>query len=488
MKKLIVGLFVLALVAIPAAAMAAKAVDIDIGGYTKLEMYWDSAQMGKNLNTPAPRNNSAIPAQTGRFNATAQSSRFNFKIKGPKLWGAETSGYIEIDFDQQGDARQSASNSYVPRMRHAFFRMNWAQVEILMGQYWGMFCNFYPETIQDGPLQFHGQATQRIAQARVTFKSGPWTFAGLVGAPYDPANANDNPTASSAQSGFGTDYVGTLNTGLMGQRAEIPQFHFSVNYEKDLWGKAAFYGRPRAFTVNAAVGFAGIRYENGVFTNAAGVFNTRTWGQNAFSGVIRGVQRDNQSLYPWVMQVSTFIPVIPTRTPNLAGTASVSLQFYVGHGLSLIGLGRDQDNTYFELQNINTNFAAADPRAWEYDRRLRKEYGGYLQAQYYFNNQWFISYLYGFAKPWGISQDRNLTAQIFQANNPAGYIYASNQDQVRFWQEHDIILYYRPIKAFKFGVGYTYVRTDYFQKTTVGSRISDYGDNHSVRFAGWFYF
>ena len=33
---------------------------------------------------------------------TAQGSRFNFTIKGPKLWGATTTGFIEMDFDGSG--------------------------------------------------------------------------------------------------------------------------------------------------------------------------------------------------------------------------------------------------------------------------------------------------------------------------------------------------------------------------------------------------
>jgi hypothetical protein len=57
--------------------------------------------------------------------------------------------------------------------------------------------------------------------------------------------------------------------------------------------------------------------------------------------------RDDQYLDPWVVQVTAFIPVIPTRTPNLAGTASLTAQFYVGAGLSAFGMGRDQDNSYF---------------------------------------------------------------------------------------------------------------------------------------------
>ena len=42
--------------------------------------------------------------QHGRFTMTAQESRFNFTIKGPKLWGATTTGFIEMDFDRLSDA------------------------------------------------------------------------------------------------------------------------------------------------------------------------------------------------------------------------------------------------------------------------------------------------------------------------------------------------------------------------------------------------
>jgi hypothetical protein len=53
-------------------------------------------------------------------------------------------------------------------------------------------------------------------------------------------------------------------------------------------------------------------------------------------------------------------------------------------------------------------------------------------------------------------------------------------------------LWYRPIQALKFGVEYTYVRTDYFQKRTNGlggaSASSDVGENHRLMFGGFFFF
>ncbi len=77
---------------------------------------------------------------------TAQESRFNFTIKGPKLWGATTTGFIEMDFDAQcRSAGCPATNSYTPRLRHAMFRLNWPETELMFGQYWGMFSEYGPE-------------------------------------------------------------------------------------------------------------------------------------------------------------------------------------------------------------------------------------------------------------------------------------------------------------------------------------------------------
>ncbi|MBW1917971.1 MAG: hypothetical protein JRI57_08120, partial [Deltaproteobacteria bacterium] len=55
-------------------------------------------------------------------------------------------------------------------------------------------------------------------------------------------------------------------------------------------------------------------------------------------------------------------------------------------------------------------------------------------------------------------------------------------------QHYYLALYYRPVQALKFGLEYTYVRTDYYQITTVQSERSDWGDNHRLMFGGFFFF
>src|SRR5665648_790180 len=96
MKKFLVFAVVLALL-VPSLALA-KA-EFSLGGYIKLDAFWDSDNtVQKNMNATPARNNADGPKH-GRLRFTSQSSRFNFTIKGPKLWGATTTGFIEVDFD-----------------------------------------------------------------------------------------------------------------------------------------------------------------------------------------------------------------------------------------------------------------------------------------------------------------------------------------------------------------------------------------------------
>jgi hypothetical protein len=542
MKKffLLTCLGALALLALPAAGEAAKAGDFDFGGFIKLETFWDSTQMGKSLQTAVMRRNAAQPNRVGRLRMTPQGTRPWFVIRGPEVFGAKTQGYIEFDFNADGDTRQSASNAFRPRMRHAWFRMDWpGGWQLLFGQYWGVFSNFYPECINDGPYMNHGHPTQRIPQVRLTYKTGPWRFSGLVGVNYDPAGDNVvgvyNTLIGSQAASVNT------NAALWGQNSNFPQFQAEVAYEKDLWGKAAFRGRPRPFVVNVGGGVTSINYQGGSLAGAA------TWGGvpwrpvgapgtgDQYTPIGLGTAAsprlvvNNQTLTPWVVQATMFIPILVTKTNNLKNTASLTVQFQIGQGQSFIGNGRDADNTWFRYDSPGNRWnpgaawagGAQAPITQEllYRRHLTKKYGGYIQGQYYLTNQWYVSYTYGFAKPYGVTRSRNgalasgpLGSGItgLDAANLDGYEYATVTDQTRMWQEHQINLFFSPIKAFLFGVGYSFMQTDYFQITssspvtfvaaggvapnfgapTANSsyRATRTGQNHSIRFGAWFYY
>jgi hypothetical protein len=365
-----------------------------------------------------------------------------------------------------------------PRLRHAWFRFDWpGGWQLLMGQYWGVFCNYWPDTVQSGPLFGHGMATQRLPQIRVTYKTGPWTFIGLAGVPND---GTDNTVAAF------NDVNGNLwlpGTGAFeGGRTSMPQFGLQLIFEKDLWGKAAFFSRPRGFSASLSFGIQRTKYDGGRINNV------QTWGQNNYGGFFVDLTplQEDQTLVPWMVQASLFIPVMATHTKDLRGTASLQLQFYVGQGLRAFGNDFLGGSNSFFVYDQPTADGYAPPFTPVYKRKLMKRYGGYIQGQYYFNNEWYLSYLYGFAKAYGVTQDRSPYLQAIGVNE--GYEFATGGDPIKFIQEHDISLFYRPSKNFKFGLSYTYLQTDYFQITTVSSSQTSDGDNHRVQFAGWFFF
>ena len=220
------------------------------------------------------------------------------------------------------------------------------------------------------------------------------------------------------------------------------------------------------------------------------------------------LQNGQQYLDPWCVQGTLFIPVIPTHSANLAGTASLSAQWWIGQGVSFVGGNRDNDNSWFEFSGIkqSVNAAGAVVNATVYDRKLMNQYGGYVQGQYWFTNQWFVNATWGMIRNFGI--DTGTSALLAgQAGNPAGYKYASNNDQQKLNNEFDLTLWYRPIEAFKFGLQYSYDRSIFLQKinnpqsaTGVGPLVpaqvqgqpaagaKDVGEAHRVQFVAFMFF
>ena len=190
MKKTVLILVVLALL-VPAGALAAT--EFSLGGFIKLHTFWDSSQEIKNANFSIARNNDQL-FHHGRFHMTALNSLFNFTIQGPNLWGATTTGFIEMDFESAQDPQVSNTHSYIPRLRHAMFRLNWPETELMLGPVTGP-CSV--STVLRSPrmrgLNNHGRARSRVPQIRLTQKfAGAWTVAAAILKPFDPAATDTN--------------------------------------------------------------------------------------------------------------------------------------------------------------------------------------------------------------------------------------------------------------------------------------------------------
>ena len=155
MKKTILILVVLALL-VPAAALAAT--EFSLGGYIKLDSFWDSTQEGKNMAGVIQRNNDP-QFHHGRFKMTAQETRFNFTIKGPNLWGATTTGFIEMDFDSVCGCTGHSTSSLYPAAAARHVPPELARDRTDVRPVLGMFCEYGPETVQDSAYNNFGFAS-----------------------------------------------------------------------------------------------------------------------------------------------------------------------------------------------------------------------------------------------------------------------------------------------------------------------------------------
>jgi hypothetical protein len=484
-KRTFLILALVAALALPTAAMAAA--EFSLGGFIKLDAFWDSTQEGKNMNAAIVRNNNTAPTaaslgnrsefQHGKVRFTSQGSRFNFTIKGPKLWGATTTGFIEMDFDSfeegavssyaagaavtQRGGGTTTSNSYTPRLRHAMFRLNWPETELLFGQYWPFMAQWYPEVAQDGPMMMTGTPTARIPQIRLTQKFlGVWQVGALVGS----ANAITGSETYSL-----TDRAG-------GDSTEAPQVQVQAQFAQDLWGKAAWYGKPTPFTAQVNFG-----WQRSITQGEELARTLLVTGQSNYSTVAARTRHEYQD--PWMAQANLFIPLIPTHSANLAGTAALQTTWWMGQGVEAFGMATfgSQLYRYSGRDNLGRLFYEVD---------LMSRWGGQVQAQYYFTNQWFLTGAWGFSKAFNVGafQTSGQAATDLVTNGMANAFAA---DAVNYHQEYNLCLWYRPITAFKFGLQYAYNRTNYFQgvgQTVSQDNFTKYGEAHRVEFVGLFFF
>lgn len=155
------------LLSVPAQAADIKIGDTDIkvGGFLKGNIRYvggDIPYMPNWIGSGAVNSEDAKRTQM-----SAQESRFNAKIK-----KGDVSGYVEIDFVGSAQGNGVVTNSYSPRLRHAFLKYQ----DVTFGQTWSTIINTstFPETADlGGPLV--GEAMMR--QTLLRYQYGSWKFA-----------------------------------------------------------------------------------------------------------------------------------------------------------------------------------------------------------------------------------------------------------------------------------------------------------------------
>jgi hypothetical protein len=207
-----------------------KAHSYKFGGYVKSDViyskYGDGASAGAGRDFYIPGTIPVGGVGESYLDFSAKESRVNFRSEHNLDNGAKMTTFFEMDFmlSSQGDER--ISNSYSPRVRHAFLTYNnW-----LFGQTWMTFFNVgaLPEN-----LDFVGPAESTIfgRQAQIRYTNGPWQFA-----------AENSFTTITPYGGGGRIGADT---------SHIPDFVGRYNYSGD-WGTFTVAGIYRQLRYEAA--------------------------------------------------------------------------------------------------------------------------------------------------------------------------------------------------------------------------------------------
>ena len=191
-----------------AAAPSSGGSSVSIGGYIKLDAmvsdYSDgraaTAGIGEDFLVP-----STIP--TG---GESGDPKTHFSAKESRIWikgqtqtdAGLIKGHIEMDFQGSAQGDERISNSYSPRIRHAFFTWD----KWLFGQTWSTFFNVsaLPDLLDFvGPV-----STIFVRQPQVRYTSGGWMFAAE-----NPSSTLYNDAGSSSDSNQFPDLIARYNFG-----------------------------------------------------------------------------------------------------------------------------------------------------------------------------------------------------------------------------------------------------------------------------------
>jgi hypothetical protein len=150
------------------------------GGYIKLDGMWsdysdgdmDPGSAGSQFYIPATIPVGGMRSEGPEADMQGRESRINFSSKHQLANGDAIKTFIELDFFISPGGNERVSNSYNPRLRHAYFKYN----DWLFGQTWSTFqdVSALPENVDFiGP----SESTTFVRQAQVRYTKGPWEIA-----------------------------------------------------------------------------------------------------------------------------------------------------------------------------------------------------------------------------------------------------------------------------------------------------------------------
>ncbi len=436
MKKTLIVVFalMLALPVLSSAGSVSSRYDVSFGGFVKMDVGWSSQLANADPAMASRKSSDTYSVLNDEFTNTFMTggeTRFNFLVKGPDLWGARTSAFIEGDF--RGVSTGNAYGGF--QLRHAFMKLQWpGKSELMIGQnwqQWGM--PYYPAMIGAND---YGYTLKGIRAPQIAFRYFfNKEFSGMFGV-----------TAATDWSG-GTRQVDTYSA------SNWPGFQGEFAYNTERCGKigphmmrfalGGYYGQERPRSVDD--------YNAGNYV--ADRLNT------------------------WIAAFRYSVPVIPEKKGDKTMALLFNGNFFLGQNVG------------------GNNWMAPGTSMGSYQRNPLNNgewqaptlFGLYAQATWWLTNSLQINGMYGYLR-YNYSQ---WARGSFDDATAAGF---ARRNVISMQQTYALNLLWDANQAIRFGIQWLTEFTQYGGKNPVGAGgtgvglAEGNGQIDQYRFAAWYFF
>lgn len=349
MKKLVLVLLAVFIV-IPAlsnAGSVSSRYDVTFGGFVKYDLGYSTQNIHADPAFAQRSSSDTLVSRADEYGntfATGGESRFNFLVKGPDLWSAKTSAFIEGDF--RGTTTQNQNGGF--QLRHAFMTLNWQSAELMIGQNWQQWGVPYY-----GAMIGSNDYAQYLKGIRTPQMALRYFFTKEFNAMFGITSATEWAGATRQ---YNDDYARSSWPGVMGELA----------YWSDRCGK---------------IGPNNLKFALG------GVFGRESKTYGVTTDDIGSVKDD--TINAWITAFRYSVPIIPEKQGNKAMALLLNGNFFYGQNVGgnnwmSPGKPNPSNGSYFR----NASFDAAAPTV----------FGLYTQASFWFTNNLWINGMYGYLK------------------------------------------------------------------------------------------
>jgi hypothetical protein len=437
MKKFLICIiaFCIVLPVLANAGSVSSRYDVTFGGFVKYDLGYSSTNNHADA-VVAPRSSTdaknVLADDYGNSFQTAAETRLNFLVKGPELWGAKTSAFIEGDF-----RGVTTGNSYGGfQLRHAFMTMNWSSAELMIGQNW-----------QQWGMPYYGAwiGTSNYTQFLRGIRTPQIAFRYFFTKEF---NAMIGLTSAAEWSGTGTfPYVRQYNDDYA--RSGWPGLMGEIAFWSDRCGK---------------IGANNLKFGlGGYFGKEKKIIDPVTGTQPATAATYV-----DDTINAWIAAFRYSIPIIPEKQGNKAMALLLNGNFFIGQNV--------QENGWMGLTN---NVSQGSYWRANNEAAAPTMFGLFTQASFWFTNSLSLNGLYGYLKynysAWARGAAADATAQ-------------DRRNLPNMIQQYGVTLLWDATQAIRFGLEWTNIFTSYNGNGPAAPYAGKSGTLDQYRVAAYYFF